>query len=266
MSIDSTGFFIERDVSLQGGITTTINIDQPINIDELKSFLESKFPNSDIVIRKLSEFGTWRETGIIIEASNIKDSDIKPVLSNKLNIKLTEKNYSVEEAGSSLGASFFKDLMIAILFAFLFMAIVVFITFRSFVPSIAIILSPIFDLTITLAIISLLDVKLSTAGLAAFLLILGYSIDTDILLATKVLKRRDEKSLFERMFSSMKTGLTMTATTVVALTIGFITTNSTVLKQIFLIIVIALLIDILSTYFVNASLLKIYVKRKYNEN
>ncbi len=261
----STGFFIDRDVSLQGGITANINTNQNIDIDELKSFLENKFPKSDIVIRKISEFTTGKATGIIIEASNIKDSDIRPALSDKLNIELTEKNYSIEEISSGLGESFFKDFIIAILFAFLFMAIVVFIAFRTLIPSLAIILSPIFDLTITLAIISLLDFKLSTAGLAAFLLIIGYSIDTDILLTTRVLKRREE-SLFNRMFSSMKTGLTMTATTIVSVGVGFIATNSSVLKQIFAIILIALLIDIMSTYFVNMALLKIYVKRKYNEN
>ena len=42
-------------------------------------------------------------------------------------------------------------------------------------------------------------------GIAAFLLLIGYSIDSDILLTTKVLKRR-MGTLFERVKSAMKTG------------------------------------------------------------
>ena len=68
------------------------------------------------------------------------------------------------------------------------MGIVVFITFRKLIPSLAVIFSAILDLVGTLAIISLLDFKLSTAGIAAFLMVVGYSIDTDILLTTRLLK------------------------------------------------------------------------------
>ena len=259
----TTGEFIDKDVSLQGGISATIYTENEVDIDELTSFLQNKFPDSDITIRALSKFGTGGLSGIIIDATDLTNNEVKPVLEEKLGITLGD-NYSVQEIGSSLGESFFKEMIIAIIFAFIFMGIVVFITFRKLVPSVAVILSAILDIIIPLAIISLLGFKLSTAGIAAFLMIIGYSIDTDILLTTRVLRRRSGTS-FSRMKGAFKTGITMTLTTIAALTVGVIVTQSSVIKEMFTIILIALVIDLISTWFMNASLLTWYVKRKENE-
>jgi len=256
---NNTGEFIDRDVSLQGGISATIYLEEEVDINELTSFLQSKFPNSDITVRALSRFGTGSTSGIIIDATDITNKEIQPVLEEKLNIKL-EDNYSVQEIGSSLGESFFKEMLYAILFAFLFMGIVVFITFRKVVPSIAVILSALLDIIIPLAIISVMGFKLSTAGIAAFLMIIGYSVDTDILLTTRVLKRKSGTS-FSRMKGAFKTGMTMTLTTIAALTVGVIVTQSVIIKEMFTIILIALIIDLISTWFMNASLLTWYVKK-----
>ncbi|MBU1246070.1 MAG: protein translocase subunit SecF [Nanoarchaeota archaeon] len=260
---NATGEFIDRDVSLQGGISATIYLENEVNIEELTTYLQSQFPNSDITVRALSTFGTGSTSGLIIDATDITNKEIQPILEEKLNIKL-EDNYSVQEIGSSLGESFFKEMILAILFAFLFMGIVVFITFRKLVPSIAVILSALLDIIIPLAIISVLGFKLSTAGIAAFLMVIGYSVDTDILLTTRVLKRKSGTS-FSRMKGAFKTGMTMTLTTIAALTVGVIVTQSVIIKEMFTIILIALIIDLISTWFMNASLLTWYIKRKENE-
>ncbi|MBU3940383.1 MAG: protein translocase subunit SecF [Nanoarchaeota archaeon] len=260
---NTTGEFIDRDVSLQGGISATIYLENEVNIEELTTYLQSQFPDSDITVRALSKFGTGSTSGIIIDATDITNKEIQPILEEKLNIKL-EDNYSVQEIGSSLGESFFKEMLYAILFAFLFMGIVVFITFRKLVPSVAVILSALLDIIIPLAIISVLGFKLSTAGIAAFLMVIGYSVDTDILLTTRVLKRKSG-TYFSRMKGAFKTGMTMTLTTIAALTVGVIVTQSVIIKEMFTIILIALIIDLISTWFMNASLLTWYIKRKENE-
>ena len=68
--------------------------------------------------------------------------------------------------------------------------------------------------------------------------------------------------MYERIVDSAKTGLTMTMATVAALSIAYFITTSFVLKQMFLIIVIALLVDIISTYFMNSVILIWYCKRR----
>jgi len=141
------------------------------------------------------------------------------------------------------------------------MGLVVFIYFRTAVPSLAVILAAFSDMIITLAIIDLIGIKLSTAGIAAFLMLIGYSVDTDILLTTRVIKRK-EGSVFDRVIGAAKTGLTMNLTTLSALTIAFIFTPSEVLKQIMLILIIGLLVDIINTWLQNAAILRYYIEKK----
>ena len=254
------GSILTKDISLQGGTSVTITSEQGVNIDELQESLENSFPNSDILVRELADVTTGKKIGILIEATNIKNEELQPFLEKHFETKFTSDSYSVEEIGASLSASFFKELRLAMIFSFLFMSIVVFITFRKIVPSLTVILTALTDILVTLAIVSIMHLRISTAGIAAFLLLIGYSIDTDILLNTKVLKRSGA-SLFARIYSSMKTGLTMTITAIAAVTVGLFS-NSVVLQQIFTIILIGLIVDVISTYLGNAPALIWYCKKK----
>lgn len=253
-----TGDIVDKDVTLKGGVTATIYT--KADVENLESILSSKF-RTEILVRKLAEFGTEEQIGLIIEASDVKSAELKPVLEETLGIELTEESYSVEETGSSLGEAFYRQMFTAILIAFVLMSIVVFIAFRSAIPSLAVVLSAFADMLAAVAFINLIDIKLSTSGIAAILLLMGYSIDTDVLLTTKVLKRR-EGTIMERVFSSMATGLTMTFTTIAALTVGYFVSNSYLLKQMFLILLVGLFIDIIMTYLLNTRILMWYAARK----
>jgi len=255
----NTGDIVQKDVTLKGGITATIYTSE--EFPNLEKDLESAFSGKDLIVRDLTKFGSDEHLGVSVEISDVEADELKDTLEELMGFELTSDIYSVEIVGSSLGENFYKQMMIAILLAFLFMAIVVFITFRMWVPSLAVVFAAFSDLTITMAILNLVNIRLSTAGIAALLLLIGYSIDTDILLTTRILKKR-EGSIFEGIFSSMKTGLTMSITTIVALTVGYFVSSSLVLKQMFLIIVIGLLVDIIITYCMNAGLLVWYAKKK----
>ncbi len=253
------GYIIDKDVSLKGGVSATIYTNQQITIEELSNELKNNFPEADFVIRKLSTIGSKQANGLIIETSDITTEQLREFI----NTNFPNSDISLQETGTGLGQSFFKEMINAIIFAFLLMGLVVFITFKKIVPSIAVILSAFLDIFATLAIISALGMKLSSAGIAAFLMIIGYSIDTDIMLTTKVIKRK-QGTLWERTVKAFKTGVTMTLTTIAALLIAFLITNSIVLKQMFAILLIALVIDLISTWIMNTGLLIWYMKK--NEN
>ena len=250
----TTGDFVEKDISLKGGITISIP-SKDVDVDSLKTYLSSEFPGSDISVRTLTRLG--EKIGITISASDIGSNE----LLNSLKTKLGDLDYGVEEMGSSLGKSFFKETFIAILFAFLFIVIVVFFYFRQPIPSLAIVLSAFSNMVVTLAIINLIGVKLSTAGVAAFLMLIGYSVDTNILLSTKVLKRKGGE-VIDRIVNGMKTGLAMTSTTVIAIVIAYIFSQSAALSQIMLILIIGLLMDVLNTWVQNAGILRLYLERR----
>ncbi len=251
---NQNGDFIHKDIGLSGGISATIYTDKTVNLEDLADKLS-------VNARKLADFATGKQLGLIIETDKTDSEALQTSLEEYLQIKLTGDNYSVEQTSPSLGSSFYTELLIALLFSFIFMSIVVFIAFRSIAPSIAVVFAAFTDIAITLAIVDFIGMKISAAGIIGFLLVIGYSIDTDMLLTTRAIKR-SEGTLFERMFSSVKTGLTMLGTTFTALTIGYLLTTSDVLKEIFIIIIIALIVDVFSTYFTNSGILKIWCDRK----
>lgn len=128
------------------------------------------------------------------------------------------------------------------------------------IPSFAVILSAFADIVLTLVVVDMLGMNLSIAGVIAFLMLIGYSVDTDILLTSRLLKDK-EGSVNQRLFGAFKTGITMTLTAIAAVAISLVIIYdfSSTLRQIFTIILIGLGFDILNTWITNASMLKWYM-------
>ncbi len=253
--------FIYKDVSLTGG--TSVTIQGNVNIGELEQSLSGQLEN--IKTKKIYDLTTREQKAVIVETKSDAEHT-RQVLEEHLGYELTEDNSSFEYTGSTLSESFYKQLLIAILFAFGFMAIVVFIIFRNFAPSAAVIISAFADILMTLVLVNILGIQMSTAGIIAFLMLIGYSVDTDILLTTRILKRK-EGALNKRIFGAFKTGVTMTLTSLLAVTAALLIVRSfsSVLSQIFLILSIGLCFDLLNTWITNVSILKWHYKKK-NEN
>ncbi len=253
-----TGDIMNKDISLTGGASITVFTEKQIDIKAAEKVINDKF--GDSVVRVLTDLGTGKQIAVSIEA-NAKIEELKPEIEKILGYTLSEDDYTAEFTGSSLSQSFYKELITALVLAFVLMAVVVFVIFRSPMPCIAVIFAAFTDITISLAVVNLLGVKISTAGIAAFLMLIGYSVDTDILLTTRLLKRHDHSS-FERLIGAIKTGLTMTLTSLFAVFVAYFITISSVLKQVFLILSIGLFIDMIATWLGNAPMLKWYCDNK----
>ena len=253
------GDLILKDVTLTGGTTVTV-FDENADITKIKSSLDTEFP--DLIIRSISDLRTGEQQAFFVETS-ADVNDIKPALEEYLNYQLNSENSSVQFSGSSLSEGFYKQLRSAILLAFLFMAIVVFIVFKTPIPSLAVIISAFADIVMTIAVIDMLGFRLSTAGIISVLMLIGYSVDTDILLTTRILNTRGG-DLDEKILSALKTGLTMTLTSIIAISAALIIIYnvSEVLRQMFTILLIGLGFDILNTWTTNASILRWYAEAK----
>ncbi len=250
--------FIRKDISLTGGTSITIN--DNIDTKELERVLSEEL--EELSTREIYDLITREKLAIVVETTS-DGEQAEQVLEDYLGYELTNENSSFEFTGSTLSESFYRQLIIAILIAFLFMAIVVFIIFKTPVPSAAVIISAFADILMTLVVVNLLGIKVSSAGIIAFLMLIGYSVDTDILLTTRILKR-DEGSLNQRIFGAFKTGTTMTLTSLFAVLFALIVVSSfsSVLTQIFTILSIGLGFDLLNTWITNVSILKWYVSKK----
>lgn len=254
----NNGDFIRKDISLLGGTSVTIQSD--LDIFELQQNLGDKLP--DLNIREISDLISGKRIALIIETSTDGDTT-KSILEDYLGYTLDEENSSFEFSESSFTKDFYRQLIMANLLAFLLMSIVVFILFKNIVPSITIILCVLTDIIFTITVVNLLGIKISTGGIIAFLMLIGYSVDTDILLTNRILKRNEGK-LNSKIYGAFKTGITMTLASLVAVLAAFFVVKSLspVLTQIFLIISIGLFFDIINTWITNVSILKWYVLSK----
>ncbi|MBN2053179.1 hypothetical protein JW756_06775 [Candidatus Woesearchaeota archaeon] len=254
--VATTGDFMNRGVSLKGGMVITIPADTTVSTVELEKILKAGFPKDELEVRSVAEFGVQK--AIIITTDNtasekqILDS-ITPLIPN------AKEEASSETTGSSLGRGFFKQTMLALIIAFVCMSIVVLISFKTLTPSLMVILCVFADIIETLAIVNILGIRISTAGIAAFLMLIGYSVDTDILLTSRVLKSK-EGTVFSRVLSAAKTGLLMTLTAITAVALGLIISQSGTIKEIMTIILIGLILDIINTWIQNVALLRHYVE------
>ncbi len=250
-----------KDISLSGGTSATIN--GQLDVVALEKALTEEF--GDANTRIISDLITGEQLATIVEVS-VTAEETKAFLEEYLGYKLTEENSSFEYSESSFTQDLYRQLMISLALAFLLMTIVVFILFRDFVPSLTVVSCVLIDMIMTVAVINLLGIKISTGGIIAFLMLIGYSVDTDILLTNRLIKRKDGTTN-QKILGAVKTGITMTLTSLLAILASLLVVKSfsPILTQIFLIIVIGLFFDLINTWITNVSILKWHVYNKENK-
>jgi len=166
---------------------------------------------------------------------------------------------SSQERAASFGSDTQRQAFLGIGIAFLGMALLVFGLFRTFIPSIAVIASAFSDIVIPVALMSVLDISLTLGTVAALLMLIGYSVDSDLLLNNHILRRRGD--FYESTYRAMQTGVTMTITSITAMTAMTITASVLgidLLPSVGIILVFGLITDLMNTYMLNVSLLRYY--------
>ncbi len=249
-----TGSFVKKGIDFSGGTQYIIEVENDIdNIDGIKSSLES-LTNEEVQIKKTSN-----NYLIINTKQNIEKEDLTNILTEN-NISI--KGISSQKIGEALGSEFWKQGIRAIIIAYIIIALVVFVMFRSFVPSLAALLASVSDIITAVFLMNVFKIPLTLSSLAGLLILIGYSIDTDILLSTRVLKNK-EGPLDKRIVSSIKTGMTMSLTSIGAVTVMYFISGVPGLQQIALVMIFGLTADIPYTWLQNVGILKSYmVNRK----
>lgn len=247
----ATGEWFKRDIELSGGTLITLQLDAPVETGRLEKSLAAYKAG----VKELRGLGGY---GISISLGPDADSDA--IIAELREQGIDTSSSSVRQIGSALGASFWEQTQLGILLAFIFMGIVVFFIFRDVVPSAAVILCAVSDIGSTFAFMQIFDIKLSLAALSAILMLIGYSVDTDILLTTNFLKKKGP--FFARYRNAVITGLMMTLTSIGAMTILLVFQISPVITQIASVLIIGLVMDIFYTWLQNSILIRWYCERK----
>ncbi|HEX54841.1 MAG: hypothetical protein DRO90_03235 [Candidatus Altiarchaeales archaeon] len=212
----------------------------------------------------------FSQDGKILEISayELDGNKLREILSYYLNENLTvsidKKNFHMKTIGPTLGRAFWSQGMKSAIIAYILIIFVIFVAFRDLIPSIAVILAATFDVIFALGGMSIFRIYLEPASLVAIIMLIGYSVDTNILLTTRVLRKRTG-SVNDRIDNAMKTGLTMSITTICVMcviSIISILTNIDVLASISSVLLMGLIGDLISTWLMNTGILKWYVEEK----
>ena len=249
-NIFTNGYLIERDVELSGGKMITAELIGDISNEDVAA-LRNELPYASIHVTR------GVTNSVLIEIPFDMDEDEAVEKISEYGVTDT----SVKTVGPALGEIFWEQAQLAIILAFVFMSLLVLFLFRTLVPCGIVLFSVITDITITVAVMSMLGMQLSLAVLAALLMIIGYSVDTNILLTSEMIKRR-EKSVYERYRSAIKTGLMMSFTTMAALLALYLVSGSFVLEQIAIVLLIGLIVDMPTTWLTNGGFLRWWLAKK----
>ncbi|MEM4707248.1 MAG: hypothetical protein QXL47_01410 [Candidatus Anstonellales archaeon] len=163
---------------------------------------------------------------------------------------------SVQTVSPALSAQFIEKAGNVVLFSAILSMIFVFVVFRTLVPSAAVLIGAFSDVVIALGAMSFFGIPLTLASFAALIMLVGYSLDTDVLLTMRMLKRAGDPR--EKAYDAMKTGITMSITSIVAFSalfaLAYFTRISTY-YEISSVVVCGLIGDIFATWGINAVIL-----------
>ncbi len=246
---------LNQGIELKGGTVAVIQLDKSVSQNELQSIISAGLPNQTIDVKSI----TNNQATVDI----VGDTDVVK-LASTLNGTGTISSY--KSVGAVLSQQAMTQIYYALAFAFLFMSITVFIIFRNVIPSLAVIFAALSDIIIAVGGMSLFGIPLSIASVGALLMLIGYSVDTDILLTTRILKRK-EGTVTQRAIEAMKTGLTMAAAAIgsmvaLYLVVVFMIPAAQTLADIAAVLIIGLIADIMATWLMNLGILRWYVEAR----
>ena len=244
----TTGQPVKYGIDFTGGTLISFPNSYELDSEKIESELREEFGPVELSVRKGS--------GVLsVETQGMEDEILK-FIEDKYGKIGTTTTLEVP-----LAETFRRQAPVVLVAAFIGMGIVVYIVFRSPLPSMAVLAAALLDIFEAMSLMTLAGVRLSLATVAALLMLIGYAVDTNILLTSRLLKRREEMRI--RLLGAMKTGLTMGATTLCAVGALYLFSTSDILDDIALVLIFGLVADLLNTWLFNAGLLRGYLQRKF---
>lgn len=255
VSFMSSGSPVDLGMEFQGGTQISVETtDSPAKLEEMYS----SYDLTDV-----------RQAGSrVIMQFGVMDNEQQHQLENDITSRYS--NVQIQQVGPIYGRDLQVQAVQALIISFIGMSLVVFLLFRTLIPSFVVIFAAFSDIVIAMAFMKVAGIELSLGTLAALLMLIGYSVDSDVLLTNRVLKRRG--TIEEKISRAMKTGITMTTTTLAALAVMYIVstysylvipsfTQITLLSQISIVLIAGLIADMTNTWLLNTGILRWYVSK-----
>lgn len=248
----TTDDFIAKDVDLKGGTLITIESSEPIDVKLLEKQLLEK--HGSVIISSLRTL-----TGYGVGIETFADANTTQVINDIKESGVTVASFSVESIGPVLGELFWKQVVYVLIVGFVLMSLVIFIVYRVPLVSFSIIFAILANIIATLAITSILGIKIGFASFAGLLMLIAYSVDTNIVLTSNVLKGGGDFNLTYK--KALRTGLTLTGAITATMVVVLLLSTSKLMTNIAGVLVIGFLMDIPNTWILNSFLIEWYITK-----
>ena len=267
----------ELSIDFKGGTLIAVNYTKPVNINDLRSKLKSvniSGQNFDFSSAEIKYFGN--ESSVALRIANIENepenfsSQLIEVLKNSFPDGYPKnKNdfiLSIGKVSPKVGSELSGKAIMAIIYAITLILIYISLRFE-FVFAIGAIAAIVHDVTITLGIFSILGYEISLPVVAAFLTIVGYSLNDTIVIFDRIrenLKTIKKDSIIDTVNKSINESLSRTIVT--SLTTFFVVLilyffGGEVIRYFSFALIIGVLVGTYSSIFV-ASLIVVYMQPK----
>ena len=216
----------ELSIDFKGGTLIAVNYTKPVNINDLRSKLKSvniSGQNFDFSSAEIKHFGN--ESSVALRIANIENepenfsSQLIEVLKNSFPDGYPKnKNdfiLSIGKVSPKVGSELSGKAIMAIIYAITLILIYISLRFE-FVFAIGAIAAIAHDVTITLGIFSILGYEISLPVVAAFLTIVGYSLNDTIVIFDRIrenLKTIKKDSIIDTVNKSINESLSRTIVT-----------------------------------------------------
>jgi len=244
----STGSPVALGMDFRGGVAITVNTDQP----------------ASSVASDFEEFGVEGTRGMP-EGVMLQFGPMSEERKSRLEQQVSQSygSYQISTVSEVFGDELQSQAVIATLVAFFAMASIVLVLFRRLVPAGTIVVVAMGDILVAAGFMRLVGLNLSLGTVAALLMLIGYAVDSNILLTSRMLKRRG--SISKRFKSAFKTGAKMATTTLSAIAmLGLISYfgGMNVIFEIAAVLFAGLVADFVNTWFLNASVLRTMLRNE----
>jgi len=246
------GYFFPKDIDLSGGTVVTVYINYTV------PHAKEKLERLGFSVREIRKYDTHELVAVIVEAGpEFNESFVVEAV----NETFPGYKFDIRHVGPAMGASFLKSSQKAVAIGFILMGLILAAIFRVPIVALTVILSGFLDVFEAAAYMTLFGIKLAPHTIGALLMLMGWSVDSEVLFDTKILKRKggDPK---ERALNAMKTAMTMSAAVFASLIALYWFSTAKLVRDIAMILLLGAFFDLINTWFQSLSMVLWYVEGK----
>ena len=264
-------------IDFNGGTLIAVQYNKEINLNSIRTALKEIEINGQIFDFSKSEIKNFGNTAAVSlrianlekEPENFSESLInilKQIYPNNIPDNPDDFVLSIEKVGPKIGSELSGKALMAIVYAILLILIYISIRFE-FIYAIGAIAAIFHDVIITLGIFSILGYEISLAIIAAFLTIVGYSLNDTIVIFDRIrenmktLKKQDVSNIVNKSINESLSRTVVTSLTTLFVVLTLYLFGGNVLQYFSFAMIIGVLVGTYSSIFI-ASNIVVYMNKK----